>query len=99
MFGISFGEMFIVLLVGLIVIGPSKLPEVARFVGQTLSKARKSWESVKNEFDAVLEVEEMKQAFQKAETSGDLPLLPPLPPLEKSDKQTGPQNQDSTFHE
>ena len=42
MFGIGAGEFVIILIVGLIVFGPSKLPEVGRAIGKGLREFRKA---------------------------------------------------------
>ena len=42
MFGIGAGEFIIILIVGLIVFGPSKLPEVGRAIGKGLREFRKA---------------------------------------------------------
>ena len=42
MFGISAGEFIVILIVGLIVFGPSKLPEVGRALGKGLREFRKA---------------------------------------------------------
>ncbi len=42
MFGIGAGEFIVILIVGLIVFGPSKLPEVGRALGKCLREFRKA---------------------------------------------------------
>ena len=42
MFGIGAGEFVIILIVGLIVFGPSKLPEIGRAIGKGLKEFRKA---------------------------------------------------------
>ena len=42
MFGIGAGEFIVILVVGLIVFGPSKLPEVGRAIGKGLREFRKA---------------------------------------------------------
>lgn len=42
MFGIGMGEFVLILIVGLIVFGPSKLPEVGRALGKGLREFRKA---------------------------------------------------------
>ena len=42
MFGIGAGEFIVILIVGLIVFGPSKLPEVGRALGKALREFRKA---------------------------------------------------------
>ena len=42
MFGIGAGEFIVILIVGLIVFGPSKLPEIGRAIGKGLREFRKA---------------------------------------------------------
>lgn len=42
MFGIGAGEFILILVVGLIVFGPSKLPEVGRSIGKAIREFRKA---------------------------------------------------------
>lgn len=41
MFGLSFGEIFVVLVIGVVVLGPRRLPELMRTAGQWVSKLRR----------------------------------------------------------
>ena len=54
-FGIGFGEIVLILILGLIIFGPGKLPEVARTVGRYVRVLRKMssefTEAVKKEID------------------------------------------------
>jgi len=74
MFDFSFGELLIVGLVALIVLGPERLPKAARFTGMWVRKARAHWYSVKAELESELASEELRrslhdgrQAMQEAE--------------------------------
>ena len=74
MFDFSFGEMLVVALVALVVLGPERLPGAARFTGLWVRKARAHWYSVKAELESELASEELKrslhdgkQAMQDAE--------------------------------
>lgn len=74
MFDFSFGEMLMVALVALVVLGPERLPKAARFTGLWVRKARAHWYSVKSELESELASEELKrslhdgrQAMQDAE--------------------------------
>ena len=42
MFGIGAGELLIILIAGLVIFGPSKLPEVGRAIGKGLREVRKA---------------------------------------------------------
>ncbi|NTU59577.1 MAG: twin-arginine translocase subunit TatB [Deltaproteobacteria bacterium] len=46
MFGLGFGEVFLILAVALVVIGPKKLPEVAKLIGRGLAEFRRHADEV-----------------------------------------------------
>ncbi len=52
MFGLSFWEIAIILVVALVVLGPSKLPELARSVGKGIREFRRATEDFKSTVDA-----------------------------------------------
>ena len=64
MFDFSFGEMLVVALVALVVLGPERLPKAARFAGLWVRKARAHWYSVKTELESELASEELKRSLQ-----------------------------------
>ncbi len=56
MFGsIGFGEMMVILVIGLIVIGPQKLPELARTLGKGLAEFRRATMDLKSSISAELD--------------------------------------------
>ncbi len=61
MFDIGFSEMFMVLVIALIVIGPERLPAVAKKMGKFIGKAKRSFENVKREISSELETEELNK--------------------------------------
>ena len=64
MFDFSFGEMLLVALVALVVLGPERLPKAARFTGLWVRKARAHWYSVKSELESELASEELRRSLQ-----------------------------------
>ncbi len=61
MFGIGLPEMIIIFVVALLVVGPSKLPELARTLGKAFTEFRRMADEVKETFDEeVVKVEEEK---------------------------------------
>ncbi|MDI1252335.1 Sec-independent protein translocase protein TatB [Thermomonas sp.] len=63
MFDFSFGEMLVVGLVALVVLGPERLPKAARFVGLWVRRARAQWYSVKSELERELATEELRRSL------------------------------------
>lgn len=52
MFDVGFAELFLLALIGLLVLGPERLPAVARTLGGFVRKARMSWISLRNTIEA-----------------------------------------------
>ncbi len=69
MFGIGTGELMIIALVALIVLGPERLPKAARFAGLWVRRARAQWYSVKSELERELAAEELKRSVREAQRS------------------------------
>jgi len=76
MFDIGFFELALVLLVALIVIGPDKLPGLARTAGLWLGKGQAMVRNVKADIDRELAAGEIKDKFlEKEETESLTDLL------------------------
>ena len=65
MFDIGFLELAIIAVVGLIVIGPERLPEVARTVGTWVGKFRRFVGSVKSDIESELRQDEIRKALER----------------------------------
>jgi sec-independent protein translocase protein TatB len=65
MFDIGFSELIMIGLVSLLVIGPERLPKVARIAGFWLGKTRNMVASVKAEIKQELQAEELRQIFNE----------------------------------
>jgi len=61
MFDISFSELLIIALVALIVIGPERLPKVARVAGLMAGRVRRYAQDFKQEINREIELEELKR--------------------------------------
>ncbi len=77
MFGIGAGEFIVILIVGLIVFGPSKLPEVGRAIGKGLKEFRKAQAALSATLNEPLEPEkksappEKKSELEKKSVTAD----------------------------
>lgn len=66
MFEIGFWEMVMVGVVALIVVGPERLPGLARTAGLWIGKARRMFAEVKADVDRELHLEEIKQSLRQS---------------------------------
>jgi sec-independent protein translocase protein TatB len=65
MFDIGFSELIMIGLVSLLVIGPERLPKVARIAGFWIGKSRSMVAAVKAEIKQELHEEEIRQLLEK----------------------------------
>src|SRR5688572_3557883 len=66
MFGIGYQELFIVLVVALVIFGPSRLPELAGQVGRWVRDFRRMSSDLTGEFEKTFaEVDEVKKTFKR----------------------------------
>src|SRR5512147_1114870 len=71
MFDIGFGELGLIAVVGLLVLGPERLPRVARTTGALLRKARHSWQSVRADIERELAAEDLRQTLRETAAAAD----------------------------
>ena len=64
MFGIGMPELLIILAVALIVIGPKKLPELAKSLGRAMGEFKKATNDLKESIELESETENVRNAFE-----------------------------------
>lgn len=79
MFDFSFAELLLIMVVALIVIGPERLPKVARTMGHLWGRAQRYVNGVKADIERDMAVEEYRKLQQKVQEEAGA--------LEKSVKQ------------
>jgi sec-independent protein translocase protein TatB len=67
MFGVDFSELMVILVVALIVIGPERLPKVARTLGLLWGRAQRYVNGVKADIARDMAIEEFRQLTQKVQ--------------------------------
>ena len=72
MFDIGFWELVIIGLVALLVVGPERLPKLARTLGLWMGKGRRFLGSVKADIDRELRAEELKRVLDQQALSNPL---------------------------
>ena len=65
MFDLGFGELVVIAVVALIVLGPERLPKAARFAGLWMRRARAQWHSVRSEFEREMAADELKRSLRR----------------------------------
>jgi TatA/E family protein of Tat protein translocase len=60
MFGIGMTELIVILVIALVVIGPSKLPELAKALGKGLAEFKKASQEIKDSFNLDEEIKTIK---------------------------------------
>lgn len=65
MFDIGFAELLVVFVVGLLILGPERLPTAAKTTGLWIRKIRRSIQSVQREINAQLDQEELQRSIQE----------------------------------
>jgi sec-independent protein translocase protein TatB len=68
MFDFSFGELVVIMVVALIVIGPERLPKVARTMGHLWGRAQRYVNGVKSDIERDMAIEEYRQLQQKIQS-------------------------------
>lgn len=61
MFGVGTSELLIIFLVALLVIGPSKLPDIARALGKALAEFRRVSSDVKRQIDLEVQLADLEK--------------------------------------
>jgi sec-independent protein translocase protein TatB len=87
MFDIGFWELSLIAIIGLVVLGPERLPVAIRTVRGWIASIRGFSESVKNELTEELRIQELHTNLKKAEQSGMKDLSPEIEASIKSLKE------------
>lgn len=78
MFDIGFSELLLVLVIGLVVLGPERLPVAVRTVSGWIRALRSLAASVQHELSQELKLQELQDSLKKAEQAGLQNLTPEL---------------------
>ena len=71
MFGIGMPEMILILAIALIVIGPKKLPDLAKSLGRAMREFKKATNELKESMEIDTEIKDVKQAFDRLDRIED----------------------------
>lgn len=98
MFDISFTELLVIGVIALVVIGPERLPKVARTIGHLVGRAQRYVSDVKSDINREVELDELRklkeqmqdaaQSVQSSLQNTESALRQPLDALEQSATST-----------
>lgn len=77
MFGIGMPEFILILAVALIVLGPRRLPEIARALGKSMAEFRRATEEIKEELESTEET--VREPSPQGDGDPSLPRSHPAP--------------------
>jgi TatA/E family protein of Tat protein translocase len=76
MFGVGMQEVIVILVVALIIIGPKKLPDLARALGRAIGEFKRAADDLKEDLDIHglrEERDRLKQEIRQARAAQDIP--------------------------
>jgi Tat protein translocase TatB subunit len=99
MFGIGMPEMFLILAIALIVIGPKKLPDLAKSLGRAFSEFKKATAELKETMELDTDFSDIKTAFEdiddhikeKTDTRVGYEAVDENDPGQPEEKKTAPE--------
>ena len=92
MFDIASGELFLVALVALLVIGPKDLPRVLRYIGNWLGKARRMAAHFRSGIDEMVRQSELEELEKKWQADNER-IMKEFPSVREYDSMPPPENE------
>jgi TatA/E family protein of Tat protein translocase len=99
MFGIGMPEMLLLLAIALVVIGPKKLPDLARSLGRAMREFKKATNELKDTMQIDTELQDVKKAFNDISDDVKESIEPAVEPNKEADKPDQPQKAEADQQE
>jgi Tat protein translocase TatB subunit len=79
MFDIGFGELVLISIIGLLVLGPQRLPKVAAEIGKWVGRARRTATQLRRQLEREIELSELETPPPPAQPPAVPPAAAPTP--------------------
>ncbi len=92
MFGIGFPELLLIAVIALVVIGPKRLPDLAKALGRGFAEFRRATDELKQTFEEEARVSRAQELRKKLVAEGKIVppgALDPYPPEANADNANG----------
>ena len=99
MFGIGMPERLLLLAIALIVVGPKKLPELAKALGRGIAEFKKATNELKDSLETNTEFSELKRSFDEIQDTVIDATIPPEPGGEFDAEEDSATSTDSGLEE
>lgn len=81
MFGVGFGEILLIMVIALVVLGPEKLPKLAADAGRWLGRARAMARQLSAQLEQEVRLEEVLREQKQRSAQPETPITPATPPV------------------
>jgi Tat protein translocase TatB subunit len=88
MFGIGMPELLLLLAIALIVVGPKKLPELARALGRGIAEFKKATNELKESLEDNTDFSDLRESFDEVQDTAIDATLPSTPMVESDAEET-----------
>lgn len=95
MFGIGMPELLLLLAIALIVVGPKKLPELAKALGRGIAEFKKATNELKESLETNTDFADLKQSFDDIQETVVDATLPSTPSEEATTEEIATANSTS----
>lgn len=94
MFGIGLPELIIIMVIALIIIGPSKLPDLARALGKGMAEFKKATQEIKDSLEVDQDFQDIRNDLNDTVSSLNRPLE--SEPVDKTPAEAVPPGEEET---